>query len=119
MFSKEYLAKLGQQTGFRFESLQKQMILQVLEVLRQLCLEKKEAYAELCRLLDDETRQSRNMQKYDALLSKSVRFIAGTFRTRSARNLSTSRDAMLIPEEQQPQAPADFELVTWIVVRSL
>jgi hypothetical protein len=91
---------------------------QVLEVLRHLCLDKREAYSELCGLFDEETQQGRDMKKYDALLSKSVQTITEMFRLRSARNLTTGRDAVLIPESQQPQEPTDFELVTWVVIKS-
>jgi SNF2 family DNA or RNA helicase len=90
---------------------------QILEALRHLCLDKKEAYLDLCKLFDEKTNQGKDMKKYDTLLSKSVHTITEMFRLRSARNLTSGRDAVLIPEAQQPKAATDFELITWVIIK--
>jgi ERCC4-related helicase len=89
---------------------------QVLEIFRLLCLDKKEAYVELCRLFDTGTDQGKDMTKYSELLEKSVQAIVSTFKRRALRSLTESRDAVLVPQTAQPHEVEDFELVTWLVI---
>jgi len=89
---------------------------QILEIFRLLCLEKREAYAELCRLFDESTDQGRDMSKWSDLLGGAVQAVVSTFKRRALRSLTESRDAVLVPETAQPQEVEDFELVTWLVI---
>lgn len=89
---------------------------QILEIFRLLCLEKKEAYVELCKVFDEQTAQGRDMSKYTDLLRKSVQSIVSTFKRRALRSLTEGREALLVPQTSQPQEVEDFELVTWLVI---
>jgi SNF2 family DNA or RNA helicase len=89
---------------------------QILEIFRLLCLEKKEAYVELCRLFDAATDQGKDMTKYNELLGKAVQAVVSTFKRRALKNLTEGRDAVLVPQTAQPQEVEDFELVTWLVI---
>ncbi len=89
---------------------------QILEIFRLLCLDKKEAYLELCRLFDAATDQGKDMTKYSELLGKAVQVVVSTFKRRALRSLTEGRDAVLVPQIAQPQEMEDFELVTWLVI---
>ncbi len=90
---------------------------QILEIYRLLCAGKTQAHEQLCQLFDAETNNGADMSLYNELLATAVDSIARTFQKRVAAGLHSSRD-FVIPE-QQPQAneTADFELVTWLVIR--
>lgn len=54
-----------------------------------------------------------DMSRYDAILAKALTDVAQKYRRRIARGLTTSRD-FVIPT--QSAAPAEFELLTWLVI---
>jgi len=91
----------------------------ILEIYRFLCSGKTEVYEELCRLFDQATQQGKNMTAYTQLLQRAVKSITATFRKRALSGLTSSRSAVLVPQSQQPSAPEDFELVTWLVIKGL
>ena len=89
---------------------------QILEIFRLLCLDKREAYLELCRLFDATTNQGKDMTKYSDLLGRAVQAVVSTFKRRALRSLTDGRDAVLVPHTEQPHQVEDFELVTWLVI---
>ncbi|MFA7172287.1 MAG: helicase-related protein [Kiritimatiellia bacterium] len=87
----------------------------ILALYRELCTGKVTAYKELCDLFDKQTKDGSDMTHYDTLLEKALKNIAGNYRRRIAQGLTTTRD-FVIPT--QSAAPAEFELLTWLVIKS-
>jgi len=90
---------------------------QILEILRLLCAEKTVPYEQLCNLFDQETRNGSDMRAYSALLQKAVDSIVATFRRRVAAGLQSGRDFVIPERTAQANDSADFELVTWLVIK--
>ena len=67
---------------------------------------------------DAETQHGKDMAKYERLLEKTLRSIAGAFGDAQQRRLGQDRSAKLAPVAEQPKDSADFELVTWLVLRT-
>ena len=67
---------------------------------------------------DAETQHGKDMAKYERLLKKTLRSIAGAFGDAQQRRLGRDRSAKLAPVAEQPKDGADFELVTWLVLRT-
>jgi SNF2 family DNA or RNA helicase len=91
---------------------------QILEIYRLLCAGKAAAYEQLCQLFDNETNNGGDMQKYNALLATGVDSIAKTFQKRVAAGLQTSRDFVIPNQQEQARETTDFELITWLVIKS-
>ena len=90
---------------------------QILEMYRGLCSGKKAPYQELCALFDQETQNGADMSFYSELLKGAINSIERTFARRALGILQTDRRAVLPNLAQQPNRQADFELVTWLVIR--
>lgn len=90
---------------------------QVLDIFRALCTNKDQAHEELCRLFDEETSDGNDMTRYSGLLEKAIASIVSTFRKRNAGNLLTGRGGTLVSREKQVNDTADFDLITWLVIR--
>ena len=88
-----------------------------LTLFQKLCAGKTEPYQQLCDLFDQETGNGRKMEKYDALLRKAVASITETFRKRMAAGLTTGRGFVLPVQTEQARSEADFELITWLVIK--
>lgn len=91
---------------------------QILGVQRELCAGKSTAYEELCSLFDQETQDGQHMGLYNTLLQKAVDSIAATFRKRVATGLQTARSFVVPDEDEQANETTDFELVSWLVIKS-
>ncbi|GMO70031.1 MAG: DEAD/DEAH box helicase [Treponemataceae bacterium] len=89
----------------------------ILEMFRLLCVGTAAPYDELCTMFNAETQNGADMTKYAALLKSAADEVVRVFRRKGSANLVTSRDALLIPDEESIRAMDDFELVTWLVVR--
>lgn len=90
---------------------------QVLEVFRSLCSGENTPHEKLCRLFDEETKDGNDMTRYSELLDKAIASIASTFRKRNFGNLLNGRGGKLIGSDKQVSSSADFDLVTWLVIR--
>ena len=90
---------------------------QVLDILRVLCQGQSVPYAALCKLFDAETQDGRQMDRYSALLNQAVAAIVAQFGKKSASNLFTGRAGKLTDASKQIKVAADFELITWLVIR--
>lgn len=90
---------------------------QILDVFRTLCADAKQAYSELCRLFDEETRDGNDMTRYSGLLDKAILSIVSTFRKRNLGNLLTGRGGTLINRDKQVNETTAFDLITWLIIR--
>jgi len=90
---------------------------QILEIFRAVSQGKTEPYATLCELFDTETKGGEDMSRYSALLEKAVAAIATQFGKKNAGNLFTGRGGKLTDATKQVKNAADFELITWLVIK--
>ena len=90
---------------------------QILEIFRAVSQGKTEPYATLCELFDTETKGGEDMSRYSALLEKAVAAIATQFSKKNAGNLFTGRGGKLTDATKQVKNAADFELITWLVIK--
>ena len=67
---------------------------------------------------DAETRHGKDMAKYEGLLEKTLRSIASTFGDAQQQALGQDPHAKLAPAAEQPKHGADFQLVTWLVLKA-
>ena len=91
---------------------------QVLEIFRALCQGKTEPYADLCKLFDEQTRHGQDMSAYSALLDKTVAAIVAQFTRKNAANLFTGRGGKLMEATKAVKSNNDFELITWLVIKT-
>jgi hypothetical protein len=91
---------------------------QVLEIFLALCQGKTEPYADLCKLFDEQTRHGQDMGAYSALLDKTVAAIVAQFTRKNAANLFTGRGGKLMDATKAVKGNNDFELITWLVIKT-
>ena len=91
---------------------------QILEMYRLLCAGKTVPCDSFCQIFDSETKNGTDMAKYNELLEAAVQSIARTFQKRAAAGLQSSRDFVIPNEQEQARETTDFELVTWLVIKS-
>jgi len=91
---------------------------QILEIYRLLCSDKSSAYEQLCQLFDSETNNGSDMQHYNKLLSAGVDSIARTFLKRVAAGLQSGRDFVIPNQQEQAKDSSDFDLITWLVIKT-
>jgi len=91
---------------------------QILEIYRLLCTGKTAAYEQLCQLFDNETNNGADMKLYNKLLVAAVDSIAKTFQKRVAAGLQTSRDFVIPNQHEQARETTDFDLITWLVIKT-
>ena len=58
------------------------------------------------------------MTQYNDLLQKAVRSLSRTYQKRAIRNLLGDRSGTLPKKQQQVSKTTDFELITWLVIKS-
>ena len=66
---------------------------------------------------NEETKQGEDFSKYAKLLEITCKGIMNQFEKRNAGRLSTSRDAVLISQNDKATDMNDFELITWLVIK--
>jgi SNF2 family DNA or RNA helicase len=91
---------------------------QILEIFRALCQGKTEPYAQLCELFDTETKNGEDMSQYSALLDRAVTAIAAQFERKNAGNLFAGRGGKLTDAGKQVKSTGDFDLITWLVIKT-
>ena len=91
---------------------------QILEMYRLLCENAKNPYEELCALFDKQTDNGANMTQYNDLLEKAVQSLSRTYKRRAIGNLLSGRSGVLPKKQQQVSKTTDFELITWLVIKS-
>jgi hypothetical protein len=92
---------------------------QILGIYRDLCGGKAVPYEELCNLFDQQTSDGQSMAHYDKLLQKAITSIAATFRKRVAGGLQSGRGFVIPDQDEQATENSDFELVTWLVIKTI
>ena len=90
---------------------------QVLEIFRALCQGKAQPHAELCKLFNEQTQHGQDMSAYSALLDQAIAAIAAQFSRKNAANLFTGRGGKLMDSSKTVKNSADFELITWLVIK--
>lgn len=90
---------------------------QILEIFRMLASGNDRAFEKLCDIFNVETSNGNNMGKYDELLEKAINEITKTFKKRAIGALISGRGGKLPPQSQQVKGAADFELITWLIIR--
>ncbi len=90
---------------------------QILEIFRTVCVDKQTFYGNLCDLFDQQTNNGADMSHYSGLLTKAVESIAHTFKKRTAAALQSGRGGLIVPQSEQPAEDAQFELITWLVIK--
>jgi len=91
---------------------------QILDIYRILCAGKTVPDDALCQLFDTETDHGKDMNAYSVLLQKALESIVHTFRRRATGHLLLSRDAILPTKKEQATEDSEFELITWLVIKT-
>jgi len=91
---------------------------QILDLYRHLCAGRGTPYESLCELFDRETDNGGKMDRYSALFARALDSILQTFKRRSAAALQSGRGGLLVPQRQQASEDSEFELITWLVIKS-
>jgi SNF2 family DNA or RNA helicase len=91
---------------------------QILTIYRELCAGKPAPHEALCNLFDQLTHNGSDMGVYDRLLQRAVDSIVATFRKRVAAGLQGGRSFVIPNQHEQANETTDFELVTWLVIKS-
>ena len=91
---------------------------QVLEIYRLLCIGNTPPCEQLCALFDQQTDNGSQMDMYSTLLAKAVDSIAHTFRRRVVGGLQSGRGFKIPDRKDQATETADFELITWLVIKN-
>lgn len=89
-----------------------------LSMFQKLCNDKTVPYQTLCDMFDNETENGGNMDKYSKLLIRAINAIVRTFRKRTAAGLQSGRDFVIPGKQDQATESEDFELITWLVIKS-
>jgi superfamily II DNA or RNA helicase len=90
----------------------------ILEAYRALCLGCAEPFEALCHAFDEETNCGQKMEHYDALIRAAVASIGETSATRTLAALTGQRGARVPDQAAQARASLDYDLITWLIVRS-
>ena len=79
----------------------------------------KEPLKRLCDEFDQETKRGENMEHYNSLVNSVIAHIRQNAASAAAAGLSgaASRDFQLPRASETPRSAADFELVTWLVIK--
>ena len=110
-----YLAYIRDDGTVRFTFRQAK---QVLALFQALASGATQALSALEDAFDAETQHGKDMAKYEGLLEKTLRSIAGTFSDAQQQALGQDPHAKLAPAAEQPKHGADFQLVTWLVLKA-
>jgi len=90
---------------------------QILTMYQALCRGQDEPFKSLCEIFDQKTDDGRDMTAYSTLLKKAVDSVAHTFRKRTAAGLQAGRNFVIPDKGQQANDGADFELITWLIIK--
>jgi hypothetical protein len=69
-------------------------------------------------LFDQETESGARMDTYSDVLVESINAIVRTFQKRTAAGLQSGRDFVIPDKQEQATKSSDFELITWLVIKS-
>ncbi len=91
---------------------------QILDIYRLLCLGHGSPDEKLCAVFDQETVNGLQMEKYSTLLKGALNSIVQTFKRRTGALLQSGRGGVIVAQTQQASPDAEFELITWLVMKS-
>ena len=91
---------------------------QILEIYRLLCAGRESPDESLCAVFDQETAQGLRMEQYSTLLKDALNSIVQTFKRRTGALLQSGRGGVIVAQNQQATPDTEFELVTWLVMKS-
>ena len=91
---------------------------QALTVFEQTSAGKTEAITRLCDRFDRETNQGNDMSLYDKLVTDAIAHIRQAHTEAQNRGARMTRDFLLTKASETPRDENDFELVTWLVIKS-
>ncbi len=93
---------------------------QILDLFETTTAGKTDAIDKLCLRFDEETKHGANMEHYNNLLNTVVKHITSSYTKTQKKGLKRGgdRDFKLTPSSVAPKNSSDFELVTWLVIRS-
>ena len=91
---------------------------QALSVFEQTSAGKTEAITRLCDQFDRETKQGNDMSLYDKLVTDAIAHIRQAHNTAQNRAATMTRDFLFTKASEAPRDENDFELVTWLVMKS-
>ena len=89
----------------------------ILDAMRALCVGRTEPVAALCEAFDRVTDRGQNMDGYDALALAAVESIKSNYASRALGALAALRGGKLADVKAQPRSEADFELITWLIIK--
>ena len=92
---------------------------QILEMYRLLCTGVEDPYDDLCALFDRLINNGADMTQYSDLLQKTVDSLSRTYDKRAISNLLSGRGGVLPTQAEHIRQTTDFELITWLVIKSL
>ncbi|MCY4358943.1 MAG: helicase-related protein [Gammaproteobacteria bacterium] len=91
---------------------------QCLNLFARLSLGYNEANKDLEDIFANETDQGKKMEKYEHLLELALEDIKKSFQKASLNALANSSDGLIPMKSEQPEEQRDFELITWLVIKS-
>jgi hypothetical protein len=91
---------------------------QILTMYQALCRGQTEPFKELCEAFDRDTDDGRKMDEYTDLLERAVAAIGQGFKKRAVQTMLSDTNAVIPKLSEQPSSDGDFELITWLVVKS-
>lgn len=92
---------------------------QILDIYLLLCLGHGSPDEKLCTVFDQETANGLQMEKYSTLLKGALNSIVQTFKRRTGALLQSGRGGVIVAQTQQASPDAEFELITWLVMKSV
>ena len=90
---------------------------QILELYRSLCLGQGRPYEKLCALFNEETREGGEMNVYSDLLRGAVTSLLGQVDQKDLDGLFASRGGKLVDQDAKAAGMADFDLITWLIIK--
>jgi SNF2 family DNA or RNA helicase len=89
---------------------------QILEIYRDLCVDKKAPLETLCGHFNKITNNGEDVSHFTELLEKAVVSIERTFKKRAISSLFSDRSALLVEKAKQISQTTDFDLITWLII---
>jgi len=109
-----FLAYVTDYNEVKFNFLQSKNIL---EIFKSLCLGKTEAFEKLCDMFNQETKDGKNMSHYNQVLKTAISSINDKIKTKTLKQSTNSRDAIIENLGGNKKLFNKFELITWLVIK--
>ena len=90
---------------------------EILTLFRALCHGKTEPLRDFCAAFDKEIQSQDGMKEIRDALDTAADSIVGQLREGMRKQLTKERGAQIPKKSEQPKKTADFELISWLVIR--